>query len=172
MTNQTKLIIFFGLPGTGKTFAGKHFAKKYGFFYYDADDALTRNIVKAVKTQKPITDAMRDVFFEKLNKHLTGLVKKHPKLAISQTFIKEKYRLGVLKLFPNAKFVLVKTPTKLREERLAKRTSFKIEKEYARKMSQRFEKPKIPHFLLENTTEDALERGLNKLHDSLRDISL
>lgn len=172
MEKQNKLIIFFGLPGAGKTFVGKLFAKHYGFFYYDGDNDLTEEIKRAVQTQSRITDKMRDGFFEKLNRKVTMLLKKHPRLVVTQTFIKEKYRIVFLQKFPNAQFVLVRTPTKIREQRLAKRRGLKIEMEYARAMVRRFEKPAIAHTIIDNSTKEGLEAQLDKLHDSLRDFAL
>ena len=103
------LIILFGLPGTGKTYVGKIFEKYFDFYFYDGDNDLTEEMKEAIKVQKVFTNQMRDVFFEKLIKSILNLKFKHKKLAVAQTFIKDKYRVDLINKIPETKFILIKT---------------------------------------------------------------
>ncbi|MBI5122473.1 AAA family ATPase [Candidatus Roizmanbacteria bacterium] len=144
------LIVLFGLPGTGKTFVGKVFEKYFDYYFYDGDKDLTEEMKKAMKEQKVFTDRMRDVFFQKLTKSIQKLKLKHKKLVVAQTFIKEKYRISFIKKIKDAKFILVETKNFLREKRLARRTDYPLDLEYARIMERNFEKPKIDHLIIIN----------------------
>src|SRR6266567_2459371 len=104
-----KLFIFFGLPGTGKTYCSKIAEKYFGYQLYDGDNDLTSEMQKAIQTQAVISDDMRDIFFENLIESAKDLLRRYEKIIIHQTFIKEKYRKQFLKEIPEAKFVLVQT---------------------------------------------------------------
>jgi len=144
------LIILFGLPGTGKTYVGKILEKYFGFYFYDGDNDLTEEMKQAIKVQRVFTDQMRDVFFEKLIKKIQNLGSKIQNLVVAQTFIKEKYRVDLLKKIPTAKFILIETKKETREKRLQERVNYPLNLEYARIMVNNFEKPKINHLVIVN----------------------
>lgn len=147
------LIILFGLPGTGKTYIGKILKKYFGFYFYDGDNDLTKEMIDAIKTKTVFTDQMRDRFFVILIKKIQSLKSKYQKLAVSQTFIKEKYRLQLLKKIPEAKFILIKTKNETREKRLIQRTDYPLDLEYARIMEINFGKPAIKHSVIVNDVD-------------------
>lgn len=136
-------VILFGLPGTGKTFIGKIFEKYFNYYFYDGDYDLTPEMKIAIKTKTVFTDQMRDVFFKILIDKIKSLTKKHKRLVVAQTFIKEKYRIDLLKKIPKAKFILIEAKKDIREKRLMERIDYPLDLEYARKMEGNFEKPKI-----------------------------
>lgn len=139
------LIILFGLPGTGKTYVGKIFEKYFDYYFYDGDEDLTLEMKAAIKTKTVFTDQMRDVYFKILISKIQDLSKKHKKLVIAQTFIKEKYRINLLEKIPEVKFILVETKKEIREKRLQVRVDYPLDLEYARKMEINFDKPIIDH---------------------------
>lgn len=147
------LIILFGLPGTGKTYVGKIFEKYFDFYFYDGDNDLTEEMKEAIKVQKVFTNQMRDVFFEKLIKSILNLKFKHKKLAVAQTFIKDKYRVDLINKIPETKFILIKTKKSIREKRLNQRTNCPLKIEYARKMNVNFDKPMINHLTIANNID-------------------
>jgi gluconate kinase len=148
-----KLFVFFGLPGTGKTFCSKIAEKYFGFHLYDGDNDLTPEMQKAIQTQQAISDDMRDVFFENLTESAKDLLKRYEKIIIHQTFIKEKYRKQFLSAIPETHFVLIETLPEIRERRLQERKEYPIDETYARKMSKIFEKPHIKHVVIQNNFE-------------------
>ncbi len=147
-----QLFILFGLPGAGKTYVGTVFEKDFGFFMYDGDNELPKDMDIAIQTQAVVTDEMRDRFFKKIISRIHLLQKNHP-LVITQTFLKEKYRAWVLDEISDVQFVLIQTRTSIREARLTARTEYPLDVEYARKMVQNFEEPQIPHFVIDNNQE-------------------
>lgn len=156
------LLVVFGPPGAGKTYVGKILRDGFGFVFYDGDKNLTYQMREAIKEKQMFTDAMRDNFFGKLIKGVAPLNKKFKHLVIAQTFIKEKYRKQFLKVFPHSQFILVKTKTPLRENRLAKRKAIN-DLGYLREMVSLFEEPKIKHVVLQNNTD-----GKNELKERIK----
>lgn len=151
------IIILFGLPGAGKTYVGKLLHKHFGFTFYDGDHDVTDAIKAAIETKTPFTDEMRDEFFLKLFHSMDRLSKQHENLAVAQTFIKERFRLQALERFPDARFILVKTKSSIREERLEGRVEMHLEKNYARQMVRNFDHPQIEHSILNNNEEGEAE---------------
>jgi gluconokinase len=140
-----KIIVLFGLPGVGKSFIGDILQDQFGFYHYDGDQSLPKIMKQAIFKKLPITDTMRDIFFEKLTQKAKQLTKTYQKIVISQTFIKEKYRKVFLKQISEAQFILVKTNTTIREKRLLERKKYPLDIKYAQKMTLIFEKPKIKY---------------------------
>lgn len=158
------LYVAFGLPGAGKTFAAYVF-ERFGFTVHDGDDDLPADMRAAIEAAQPVTDTMRDTFFDRIIAHTAELWPRHPRLVVAQTFIKEKYRLRFLEAFPAARFVLVRATDDLRERRLAERPIMRLDPGYARRMVTLFEPPGIPYQIIDNNADgDAhLERQIEEL---------
>ncbi len=116
----------------------------------NGDDDLTPGMKNAISNRIPFTETMRDTFFKKLLKSVKQLQKKHTKIVVAQTYIKEKYRMLFLQEFKDIQFILVEADTKLRELRLSQRTSYPLDIEYARTMCLNFEKPHIEYVSINN----------------------
>ncbi len=158
------IYVTFGLPGAGKSYAARVF-ERFGFYVHDADDDLPEDMRQAIATQQPVSDEMRDRFFQNITAHVQRLVNHHKKVVVAQTFIKEKYRQHFLEHFPQARFILVEAQDGLRENRLERRTHQPLDPEYTRKMIQLFEPPHIPHEVIANDADgdrhlEAQIRGL------------
>jgi gluconate kinase len=147
------LIVLFGLPGTGKSFVGRIFEKYFHYYFYDGDGDLTPEMKAAIKTKTVFTDQMRNIYFKILISKIQRLSKKHKKLVVAQTFIKEKYRIDLLEKIPEAKFILVETKKEIREKRLLDRTDYPLDLNYARIMEMNFEKPKIDFQIITNNED-------------------
>jgi gluconate kinase len=157
------LLIVFGLPGAGKTYVGKLIKDEFGFFFYEGDRDLTDEMKQALKEKKLFNDSMRDVFFKNLINKVLQLYKTKKRLAVAQTFIKEKYRNQLLKILPHTKFILLQTKTALREKRLLQRND--LDQDYVKGMVKLFEKPSIEHFKIENNTDGKIQllKSLEKI---------
>lgn len=157
-----KMIVLFGLPGAGKTFVGRILKQSFGFYLYDGDLSLPKEMKLAITEKVPVTDEMRDLFFKKLIKQIKNL--KYPKIVITQTFIKEKHRQLFLKEVQRAKFILVQTSTDIREDRLSKRSDYPLDLEYARRMSLNFDTPKINYKIIDNNIsgEESIRKQLQQ----------
>ncbi len=159
------LIVLFGLPGTGKTYVGKVFEKYFNHYFYDGDIDLTPEMKEAIKTKTVFTDQMRDKFFKILINKIYHLSSTIDHLVVAQTFIKEKYRLELLKKIPQAKFILVETKKEIREKRLIERVNYPLNLEYARIMEENFEKPLISHLKIINDGDgdESIKKTINKI---------
>lgn len=135
----------------GKTYAGKIFKNRFGYYFYDGDTDMSEEMHTAVRNKELFTDPMRDEFFERLLKSVKDLANNHEDLAIAQTFIKEKYRRLFLDAFPRAQFILIKSKDAIREKRLAERTDYPMDRAYVKKMVANFELPQIPHIIIDNS---------------------
>jgi len=152
-----QIIVLFGLPGVGKSFVGNLLQTEFGFYHYDGDQSLPEIMKQAISQKLPITDDMRDIFFTNLTKKSQELLKTHPKLVISQTFIKEKYREYFLNQIPQSQFILIKADSPVREKRLVARKEYPLDIEYSQKMTLIFEDPKIAHQKITNNIDGGLE---------------
>ena len=163
------MIILFGPTGAGKTCIGKLIQKELGYFFYDGDNNLTKEMKLALNRMQPITDTMRDRFFNRLLNSIENLSHNHSRLVVAQTFIKEKYRRQLLKRWPEAQFILVKTKTNIRYQRSQKRANYPWNETYVKKMDSLFETPKISHRVLtnDNTGSKQLLASLRRLVSAL-----
>ncbi len=159
------LIILFGLPGAGKTYAGHVLHNYTGFRFYDGDRDLTDAIKKAITTRSKITEEMRDVYFEQLFSKIEKELHKHNNLIVSQTFIKERFRRKAIEKFSDVKFILVKAYPRVREQRIRSRVGMTLEKNYTKRMERRFQKPEVKHEIIINNEEGktALVRQFKQL---------
>lgn len=145
-----KLFIFFGLPGAGKTYAGKIAEKYFGFYLYDGDQDMSDSYKKAV-IEEIMTDTIRQEFFDHLIQNVKKLQEK--KVVVTQTFLKEQFREQFLKAFPHAKFILIEASAEIREKRLPNHGRFHLSLEKWQRMNKLFEKPQIPCEIIPNNAE-------------------
>lgn len=160
------LLIIFGLPGAGKSYLGNLLQKTFGFFHYDGDHALPINMKKMLLRGKQITDRQRSIFFNKLLQQVKKIAIQQKDIAVSQTFIKEKYRKAFLEQFPDARFLLIESNADIRRERLKQRkVGFFLDLEYVKNMEKIFESPEIKHTILINEKDgkEELFRQVKKL---------
>lgn len=152
-TDSMKLFVFFGLPGTGKTYAGELARDYFGYHLFEGDTDLTQDLRKAFKNSSEVNDEMRDKFFLRLITSVKKLTNNYERLIICQTFIKEKYRIQFLREFPHTEFILIETDSAVREKRLFSRKTMLLEQSYARRMAKIFEKPQVTHYTVKNNEE-------------------
>ena len=123
--------------------------KYFGFHLYDGDQDMSEEYKNAISQEK-VTEEIRDKFFSRLIKSVEKLQNQYDKIVITQTFIKEKYRLKFQRNFPHARFILIETRTDIREKRIMVRDEFELTLEKWRRMTEIFEEPKIDNSILYN----------------------
>lgn len=163
------IIILFGPTGAGKTYIGRLLEKEFGYYFYNGDSDLTDEMKLALNSMQVITDRMRQKFINRLINTTVALSQKHQNLAVAQTFIKNKYRLRLLKKLPQARFVLVSTKTNRRYRRRQKRADYPWNETYVKKMDALFEPPQIPHQIITNDNNGPkdLKASLQSLFSAL-----
>lgn len=148
-----KLIIVFGLPGAGKSYAADVLAKSFGFTHYNGDSDIPDGMRDALWKKEKITDDMRRHFIANMIASVKKIATSENKLVIHQTFLKEFMRKQFLEAFPHAQFLLIETPTHIREARYMKRKYFNLGLKYLRHMSALFEPVQIPHSMIINSKD-------------------
>lgn len=166
------LLILFGVPGAGKSFAGHLLRDEFGISFHDADHELPDTMRHALAHKLPVTDDMRGGFFERVIEVTQQLMQQHEHLAIAQAFMKEHHRRMVLDAFPQAHFILVTSRQDLIEQRFRQRDDYLIDLDDARRIAEAFEPPQVPHCVLPNNgNRDQLRAELAALlNDHLKGI--
>jgi gluconate kinase len=133
------LLVFFGLPGAGKTYVARRLAQRRHFHFHDGDDELPPDMRDAISRAAVVTPDMRDRFVDALISKATELLAQHPHVVLAQTFLKSMHRERFLKAIPSARFVLITAPEETRVTRLARRAHQPLEPKYARAMTAMFD---------------------------------
>ncbi|MFT3712327.1 MAG: AAA family ATPase [Archangium sp.] len=161
------LLVFFGLPGAGKTFVAKRLAQRRKFHFHDGDDELPADMRDAIARAAPVTPDMRDRFVAALISKSKELISQHANVAFAQTFLKAMHRERFRSAIPAARFVLVTAPEETRVTRLARRAHQPLEPAYARAMTGLFDPPPGDIELIANDGElRALDAQLDALTTS------
>lgn len=149
MREDFMLYFFFGLAGSGKTYAGQRFAEDYGYHFEDADQWLTPEMQEAIQKAQPFTQAMRDRYFEIIIEKIKLLQKEYPDLVIAQACYKEKNRQQLREAFSDIQFVLINASKETLVRRLLIRKS-EATLEYANQIARQFESPNEPVIQINN----------------------
>lgn len=160
------LVILFGLAGSGKTFVGELMQQELGYYFWDADQALTLDMRERISKKQPFTQAMRDKFTQSVIKHIKSLRESYPKLVVAGALYKEKNRKMMQNQFKDAVFIQVQANLPLIIERLEAR-EYGIDEHYAQQIIVNFEEPTLPHYVLSNNADKtALLAQLNSIISS------
>ncbi|MGE3919651.1 MAG: AAA family ATPase [Gammaproteobacteria bacterium] len=143
------LYILFGLPAAGKDYVAALLKQSYGFFHYNADIDLTPEMLEYIKNQKIFSQSMRDKYFEMIINKISDYTHKFKNVVVSQGLAKEINRHQLKLAFPQATFILINTDDEIRNKRLRERNDW-ITVDYAQRIKNEFEKPCIPHYIIEN----------------------
>lgn len=146
------IIVLFGQSGAGKTFIGDIFAKESHYYFWDADQGLPPIMRETLQNKQLFTQAMRDQFTQVIIEKITELHQQYPNLVIAQALYKEKNREQIRKVFPEAKFIYVKSQEEIINARLQNRNN-QIDVNYAEKIRINFEAPNLQHDVLINNSD-------------------
>jgi len=163
------LLILFGLPGAGKSFAGQVLRDRFGFYFHEADDDIPDDYKRAVAAGQVVDDERRDAYHHHLLDRLAELSAAHPRLAVAVPLLRDRHRRWIQERFSESVFILVQCDPARWRARLDSRTHT-IGLDYAQKVLSLYEPPTIPHTLLDDTAEGTaeVERQLASLLEQLR----
>lgn len=159
------LIILFGKSGVGKSYIGELLAKKYNFYFLEADKLLPEALRRAIQNQCVFTQDMRDDFHKVLIEETLKLRKKYRHIIIASAFYRVKNRKELQDKIPDADFIWIKGNNRTILERLKKRGGC-VNIHYANKISVYFEEPQKGHQTIINDhdgNEAILEQFLHFL---------
>ena len=146
------LLVLFGLPGAGKTFAGALLRDEFGFHFHESDDDIPEDYRRLVAAGQVVSDERRDGYHRHLLDRIAALAESHPRLAVAVPLLRQKHREWIQARFPQAHFVLVQVDPALWQSRLARRTHT-VGADYARKILPLYEPPALEHATLDTTPE-------------------
>ncbi|MDR3492457.1 MAG: shikimate kinase [Gammaproteobacteria bacterium] len=137
---MSNLIVLFGKIGAGKNFVGNILAEYFDFYFWDADEALTSEMLECIKLKQPFTPQMRNQLVNLMIEHISLLKSKYANIVVAQALYKEANRQSLRLSFPEAHFICIEANLENRGQRLAKLKS-EINNEYARIIDLNYEQP-------------------------------
>jgi gluconokinase len=119
INNRSSLIVVMGVSGSGKSHMASRLSSALGFSFVEADDFHTDESKKSMSDNIPITDEVRQRWFELVCHHLIHSADKNIILAFSG--LKNKHRQGIRSLMFNTQFIWLYGKEKVISGRLNKR---------------------------------------------------
>jgi gluconokinase len=161
---RPRLVILFGLPGAGKSYAGRLLRDEFGYYLHEADEDIPEDYKRDVAAGQVVSDERRDAYHRRLIERVAGLRAEHARLAVAVPLLRDKHRHWIAERFPEAVFVLVTCAEAQWEARLRGRTHT-VGLDYARKVVALYEPPTLPHLMLDDSGEaaEALRGQLRRL---------
>lgn len=159
MTEAPSLIVLFGVPGAGKSAAAKIF-EKFGYFHYESDDDYSDEMKQASAKGLVKTLEMRDAWMPYFLQRTREFLDSYSKVAVTQAFVNDKYRVMFRDRFPEAKFLLIEAEKSVLEKRVKQR-KHSLSPELSLKYVALFEPVSIPFETIKNNgTFEELEEAV------------
>jgi gluconate kinase len=146
------LLILFGLPGAGKSFAGQILEAEFGFTFHEADEDIPDDYRQLVLAGQVVEEPMRDAYHRHLLERIAELQKAHPRLAVAAPLLRDRHRQLIHGRFPEAVFILVTCDPPAWRSRLAARTHT-ISLAYAQKVASMNEPVTVPYVVLDDSSD-------------------
>jgi gluconate kinase len=148
-----KLVIIFGNSGAGKSYIADILEKKFGYFSYNGDLSLPKDMKEEILKRSDVTVDMRRRFVKNILDKVKLLAKNHEKIVIHQALIKEYMREQILQEYPDTKFIWAVCDEEILKKRYMKRSYFNLGLEYLKVMINAFEEPKHLHYIIRNDSD-------------------
>ena len=163
------LLILFGLPGAGKSFAGRLLRDRFGFVFHEADDDIPDDYKRDVAAGQVVDDERRDDYHRHLLDRLAELHAAHPRLAVAVPLLRDRHRRWIQDRLPESIFILVQCEPARWRARLDSR-AHTVGLDYAQKIISLYESPTVFHWILDDSAEGPadIERQLAAILDQLR----
>lgn len=115
-SSESMRLVLMGVSGCGKTTIGKELSKALEIPFYDGDDFHSEANKEKMSRGHPLTDADRKPWLESL----AVLLQEKTSVILACSALKESYR-EVLRVAPDVRFIYLKGPCNLIQERLEER---------------------------------------------------
>lgn len=159
------LLIVYGMAGAGKTYLGKLLQKKFGFYFWDADNALTDNMIDCIKQKKLIDQSVRNEYVDVIKERISLLlntVHDQP-IVVSQALYKSPARKMLMQSFKEAYFIHVDAQDEIILKRLKKRNN-NMDSDYLMGMKVHFDQPDHEEMQRTLTIDNSLDKKKGLLH--------
>ncbi|OGG65083.1 hypothetical protein A3C94_02310 [Candidatus Kaiserbacteria bacterium RIFCSPHIGHO2_02_FULL_55_17] len=117
---MNKVIIIFGLPGTGKSTVGTQLAQDLRYEFYDMDKVLPLEMKEKLKNNEIIQEDDFSKYLAIFIKNVTALAHKKS-VVISASIFKEKHRKMLLDSIPRHILFVLDAPIEVLRTRLRER---------------------------------------------------
>ena len=125
---MNKLVVIFGLPGSGKSTLGKILSEKIGYAFYDMDDTLPSSMKEKLKKNILITEQEIEGYVKEIVLHLERLLTQKSVVASLSLFL-DKHKLLIKNNFPEASvFNFEASPESLKRRLINRKGHFFNEK--------------------------------------------
>lgn len=134
------IVILMGVAGVGKTTIGTLLATELGWKFADADAYHSPENVKKMASGIPLTDADRQPWLRLLREAIQSWITNGQDVVLACSALKESYR-KYLSVDPAVRFIFLKGPLPLIEERIRQRTGHYMHQELLASQFETLEEP-------------------------------
>mmetsp|Transcript_11479 Transcript_11479/g.25269 ORF Transcript_11479/g.25269 Transcript_11479/m.25269 type:complete len:200 (+) Transcript_11479:283-882(+) len=170
-------LLFFGLPGSGKSHCAKLAEEELGYEFHEGDHWLPEDLKANLARGQGFDDEQRLRFANEVADKMAS-ARSHPEarpLAVSQAVFQRRCRDAIRAKHPDVVFVWVRADTPSRQARLAKGGNL-VDKALGQKMKNDFEEPAEDelHVLLtldNHRVDHSTEIAHHELRNQLRQVA-
>jgi len=136
------IVLLDGKPGAGKNYIGCNvFQDIFGYYFYDGDEDLTEDERGAIQQGKKPSNNMRAQHIDLMIQTTNELSRTYGKLVITNTFLKNEYRIAFQNNTPPSTLIFVEINPDIRKRRLTSRKDHIVSFDFAEKIDSEFEYP-------------------------------
>ena len=135
------IIIVIGVSGSGKTTVGQALSVLTGWTFFDADDYHPPANVEKMSRGEPLTDADRAPWLEILRAEIAARLKRSENAILACSALKKAYRQQLQVEPEQVRFVYLKVPPDLLQQRLEQRKDHFMKSSMLRSQLETLEEP-------------------------------
>jgi gluconate kinase len=172
LSRAPAVLLFYGLTGAGKSFAGNVVKNNSGWHLYEADEDLTPEMKQSIAEKKPFTPEMRDRYFGIVAQRITELRLSHDHIVVTQATYKRQHRQFLTASVPGLETILIEAEDTQILERLKQRGN-DVGPDYANIIKTAFERPAAgAKVIINNGDEATIISQLNRLYGKNSDAGI